>query len=174
MKGMTHIYCGDGKGKTTAAVGLGVRACGRGMPVLMVQFLKGEDSGERAALKGMAGFTLTPNPGQMKFTFQMTPGELEQAKTLCRERFEAAVEAARAGRCRLLILDEVLDAVNCGLLPEEDLTGFLLSRPEDLEVVLTGRNPSEPLLALADYVSEMKKVKHPFDRKIPARKGIEY
>lgn len=174
MTGLIHIYCGDGKGKTTAAIGLGVRACGCGIAVLLVQFLKGENSGERTALKNLSDFTIMHNPQQIKFTFQMTPDELEQAKKLCGERLEAAMKAARNGKCGLLILDEVLDAVNCDLIPESVLTGFLQAKPQALEVVLTGRNPSPRLLALADYVSEVKKVKHPYDRRIPARKGIEY
>ncbi len=174
MNGLIHIYCGDGKGKTTAAIGLGVRACGRGMHVLLVQFLKGADSGELEVLRALPGFTVFPNPETLKFTFQMNEEERAQAALLCANRFEQAVDSARQGNCDLLILDEVFGAVSTGMLPEEALTEFARSKPPALELVLTGRDPSAQVLALADYVSEIKKVKHPFDRNIPARRGIEF
>lgn len=174
MDGLIHIYCGDGKGKTSAAVGLGVRACGSGKRVLLVQFLKGENSAERSVLAGLPRFTVAPNPEQIKFTFQMTPGEREEAERDCRARFTAAVNAARAGECDLLILDEALGAVQTGLLPNATLADFMRNKPSGLELVLTGRDPSPEVLALADYVSEIRKVRHPFDRGVPARRGIEF
>lgn len=174
MKGLIHIYCGDGKGKTTAAVGLGVRACGSGKRVLMAQFLKGNTSGERKALAQLPGFRLIPGPETVKFTFQMTPQELEDA----RQRFEAmlqtAMEIASQEKYDLLILDEVFGAISSGVLRAETVLRLLQNKPEPLEAVLTGRDPAPEFVELADYVSEIKKIKHPYDKNIPARRGIEY
>ncbi|WP_444643376.1 cob(I)yrinic acid a,c-diamide adenosyltransferase [Caproiciproducens sp. R1] len=174
MNGLTHVYCGDGKGKTTAAVGLGVRACGSGKRVLMAQFLKGNGSGELAVLKQLENFSVLPTVPTVKFTFQMTKKELEAAAVLCGNLFCKAVAAAKADECDLLILDEVFAAVNCGLLDGAMLTDFIKNKPQKLELVLTGRGPKPEVLELADYVSEIRKEKHPYDRNIPARKGIEF
>ncbi len=174
MNGLTHVYCGDGKGKTTAAIGLGVRACGSGKQVLLVQFLKGNSSGELSVLKDLTHFSIMPAPDNIKFTFQMTPRELEETALLCVTQFCSAVSQVHAGDCDMLILDEVFGAIHCNLLANEMLTDFIKNKPPKLELVLTGRDPAPEILVLADYVSEIKKVKHPFDRNIPARKGIEF
>lgn len=174
MDGLTHVYCGDGKGKTTAAIGLGVRACGCGKQVMLLQFLKGSSSGELAALRRLENFTVMPTPDNIKFTFQMTPRELEEAALLCKTQFGSALTAVHAGECDMLILDEVFGAIHCGLLENKMLTDFIKNKPRGLELVLTGRDPEPEVLELADYISEIKKIKHPFDRKIPARRGIEF
>jgi ATP:corrinoid adenosyltransferase len=174
MDGLTHIYCGDGKGKTTAALGLGVRACGRGKRVLLVQFLKGSDSGELNVLNALPNFSVLPNPENIKFIFQMEEAERTETARLCRTRFQKAAQAAAGGACDLLILDEVFGAISTGMLPNKTLIEFIKSKPGNLELVLTGRDPEPEILTLADYVSEILKVKHPFDRNIPARKGIEF
>lgn len=174
MNGLTHIYCGDGKGKTTAAIGLGIRACGSGKRVLLAQFLKGSTSSELTALRELRNFSVLPAPEHMKFTFQMTPRELEETAELCRSQFHRAVSAVNAGECDLLILDEVFGAISCGLLPDTLLPDLIKNKPQSLELVLTGRDPKPEVLELADYVSEIKKIKHPYDRNIPARRGIEF
>lgn len=172
--GRIHIYCGDGKGKTTAAAGLAVRACGNGKKVLFLQFLKGEKSGERYALRLLPGITVYPNPESIKFSFQMTEEEKEQIRADNDHRFkEAAVEAIEKG-CDLLILDEVVGALNEGLISRPLLLFYLRTKPKGLEIVLTGRDPDEELCALADYISEIKKIRHPFDRGEEARQGIEW
>ncbi|MBW7573088.1 cob(I)yrinic acid a,c-diamide adenosyltransferase [Caproiciproducens sp. AGMB10547] len=174
MNGLTHIYCGDGKGKTTAAVGLGVRACGCGKRVLMVQFLKGSGSGELTALKQLENFSVMPTVSTVKFTFQMNKKELEETAVLCGNLFCKAAAAAKSGECDLLILDEIFATIRCGLLDNGMLTDFIKNKPQNLELVLTGRDPKPEVLELADYISEIRKVKHPFDRNIPARRGIEF
>ena len=174
MNGLIHIYCGDGKGKTTAAVGLAVRACGCGKRVGLMQFLKGGDSGERRILEQLDGVTLFPVPERIKFTFQMSPEELSETAKSCSNRFSEAIELARAGRLDVLIFDEAFGAISCGLLEESAVLDFMRNKPPALELVLTGRGPSAEAVALADYVSEIKKVKHPYDHDIPARRGIEY
>ena len=111
--------------------------------------------------------------GPSKFTFQMTPDELEETKRQQRALFHEIVEHCRRETPDMLVLDEALPACRLGLLPEDELLSFLRTRPDTLEVVLTGRDPSERLLALADYVSEICKRRHPYDRGIAARAGIE-
>lgn len=175
MKGLVHIYTGDGKGKTTAAIGLGVRACGRGMKVLMVQFLKSIHSGEMCSLKSLEpNFVLRRGTESGKFTWQMNDEEKARAAAEQQEIFNYAVNAARNGECDLLILDEVLGAVSAGMVDREQLVSFIKNKPDRLELVLTGRNADDGLVGLADYVSEIRAVKHPAEKGIQARKGIEF
>lgn len=174
LNGQIHVYYGDGKGKTTCAVGLGVRACGSGKRVLLVQFLKGEHSGERDVLRQMANFTVMDVPQNIKFTFQMSEAELAQTAALCEDMLRQAMDAARREDCDLLILDEVFGALSCKLINMDTLLGFMRNKPAKLELVLTGRDPSQEFLDLADYATEMKKVRHPYDKGMQARKGIEY
>jgi cob(I)alamin adenosyltransferase len=175
MKGLIHIYTGDGKGKTTAAVGLGVRACGRGMKVLMVQFLKGTPTGELYSLKTLEpDFELHRGTGITKFTWEMN--EEEKAQTTAEQQglLEYAADLIEKGGIDLLILDEVLGAVSTGMLSKNAVVEFVKNKPCNLELVLTGRGASPELVELADYVSEIKAVKHPAGKGIKARKGIEF
>jgi cob(I)alamin adenosyltransferase len=174
MNGLTHIYCGDGKGKTTAAIGLGIRACGSGKRVLLAQFLKGSTSSELTVLRELKNFRVLPAPEHIKFTFQMTPDELKETAELCSRQFQRAVSAVKAGECDLLILDEVFGAISCGLLADTLLLDLIKNKPQSMELVLTGRDPKPEILELADYVSEIRKIKHPYDRNVPARRGIEF
>lgn len=171
-RGFIHIYCGDGKGKTTAAVGLCVRAAGHGKRVLFVQFLKSEGSGERAVLRMLPQVTVTPCPQSIKFTIQMTEEEKREEAEACSRHLHAVWK--EAGKVDLLVLDEVFGALSAGLLSKDEVLAGLRKKPEALEVVLTGRNPEPCFLEIADYVTEMKKQKHPFERGVGARKGIEY
>lgn len=171
--GLVHIYCGDGKGKTTAAMGLALRAIGHNKKVVIAQFLKDGTSGECQALGKMQDVTLLAANPIGKFSFAMNPEEKVQTKEAILHLFDVATHDAVANHAFLLILDEICAAISCGFLEEDDVIAFLENRPETLEVVLTGRNPSDKLLAAADYVSEICKRKHPFDRGITAREGIE-
>ncbi|RGZ01866.1 cob(I)yrinic acid a,c-diamide adenosyltransferase [Clostridium sp. AM58-1XD] len=173
-RGLIHIYCGDGKGKTTAAVGLAVRAAGRGKNVLMVRFLKNDDSGEVAVLKQIDGITLIPCEKVFGFVFRMNEEEKRQAAAWYGKLFEKAVSMAKTDEYDLFVMDEAMAACTSGMIEEEKLLRFLAEKPEKLEVVMTGRNPSERLMETADYVSEIKAVKHPYEKGIPAREGIEY
>ena len=172
-QGLIHIYCGDGKGKTTAALGLLLRALGRGKKAVFCQFLKSDDSGERRALQAFANVTLTPCPKTIRFVFQMNEEEKRAAAEDCLRTFRDAVRLSLAG-CELLVLDEAFGAVSTGLLKKDELLSFLRSKPRELEVVLTGRDPGAEFLELADYISHIEKRKHPFDRGCAAREGIEY
>lgn len=173
MFGLIHIYCGDGKGKTTAAIGLAVRCAGRGNKVLLVQFLKSRDSGELYSLARLPDIEVMRGKESKKFTFQMNDEEKHALLLEHNKMFEQGLEKIKTGNYSLLILDEVIGAVNAKVFDLHKLTAFLRSKPENLEVVLTGRNPAPELLELADYVSEMRKIKHPMDKGIMAREGIE-
>lgn len=173
MQGMIHLYCGDGKGKTTAAVGLSVRAAGAGKRVLFAQFLKDGSSSELNILRALQNVEVACCEQNFGF-FKAMDG---QTKAAARQAYSALlgdVMRKSVGGVDLLVLDEAVAACNHGLIEEARLLDFLHHKPEDLEVVLTGRDPSQRLLDAADYVTEMRKCKHPFERGIAARRGIEF
>ena len=154
-------------------MGLAVRHSGRGGNVVFAQFLKDGTSGECRALAKLGVTVLAANPVG-KFSFRMTEEEKAETAAALGRTFDAATGFAVRERATLLVLDEICAAVNCGFLPEKTLTEFLESRPDSLEVVLTGRDPSENLQVHADYITEMKKRRHPFDEGVAAREGIEF
>lgn len=172
-QGLIEVYCGDGKGKTTASLGLILRASGRGFKIVLCQFLKGWETGELKTLPLLPGVEVYRAPGIKKFSFQMS---LEEKAKVLKDHDELLAKMenlCRREKIDLLVLDEALGACSTGLLTENKLLGFLKSKPEGLEIVLTGRNPSQEMLAVADYVSEICKRKHPYDKGIVAREGIE-
>lgn len=173
MFGLIHIYCGDGKGKTTAAVGLAVRCAGRGNKVLLVQFLKSRDSGELYSLAKLPDIEVMRGKESKKFTFQMNEEEKHALLIEHNKMFEQVLAKIKNDGYSLLILDEVIGALNAKVFEMPKLIEFLRHKPENLEVVLTGRNPAPELVEIADYVSEIRKVKHPMDKGIMAREGIE-
>jgi len=172
VKGCLHIYCGDGKGKTTASVGLAVRAEGNRMKELFCQCMKDGTSSEVEMLKKL-GITYCCCTKRFGFFWNMTDEEKKNAAHAYTELFEEVTDKAEKEAYDLLVLDEFMSAYNHGLIEQKRALDFLLRRPEHLEIVLTGRDPGEELLKLADYVTEMRKLKHPFDEGIAARKGIE-
>lgn len=174
VKGLIHLYCGDGKGKTTAAMGLALRCSGVGKKVLIFQFLKQDTSGERETLGKLPNITLLEGYAKAKFVKNMTDTEKRETKAYYSQRFMEITDMVKQNAYQMLILDEMMSAVNYGFVEEEKLVTFLKEKPEELEVVMTGRNPSKTICGLADYITEMKKVKHPYDKGIMARKGIEY
>lgn len=173
MKGLVHIYEGNGKGKTTAGVGLAVRCAGNGFPVIYSQFLKNGTSGEIGILQQIPNVTVMVEPHSFGFTFRMTPEQKAQAKEAYTALFDRVTAAAVEQKARLLVMDELLDLCNARLIDLPRITTFLKNRPEELEVVMTGRNPKPELVELADYITDMRAVRHPFEQGIPARKGIE-
>ena len=168
-KGLVHLYCGDGKGKTTAAMGLALRALGQGMRVVVVQFLKNGTSGELEPLKKLGAAVYSGQPGA-KFTFQMNAEEKAQATKENNARLAEALQQP----CDLLILDEICAARNSGMVDEALAKQAVLERPQHREVVLTGRNPEAWMVEAADYITEMQPRRHPYEQGIPARKGIEF
>ena len=171
--GLIHIYCGDGKGKTTAALGLAVRCAGHGNHVLIVQFLKSRPTGELKSLALLPTIEVMRGKETKKFTFQMNDEEKAQVKGEHLALFDKVKQKCRDGHIDLLILDEVIGAINTGVFDKDILVDFLKGKPAELEVVLTGRNPASELVELADYVSEIVKRKHPYERGIGARTGVE-
>ena len=170
---MIHIYCGDGKGKTTAAFGLCLRAAGRDWGVVIAQFLKSGESGERVSMGRIPGIKLLDVPKTIKFTFAMSEEEKGEAARDCLRLLSEAARELEAGT-KLAVLDECCAAVSTGLLPLEELLSFLDRWGGEREVVLTGRDPAPALLERANYVTEMKKIRHPYDAGGEARVGIEW
>ena len=156
MTGLIHLYCGGGKGKTTAAVGLTVRCAGRGNKVVFAQFLKDGTSGECRVLAKLPEVTVMAANPVGKFSFRMTDAEKRETADALTRTFDAATGFAVREHARLLVLDEVCAAISCGFLDEKTVVKFLETKPATLEVVLTGRGPSEALQAHADYITEMK------------------
>ncbi|CAK7025513.1 MAG: Corrinoid adenosyltransferase [Phascolarctobacterium sp.] len=172
-QGLIHIYCGNGKGKTTACLGLTIRCAGHGNKVLFVQFLKSRPTGELNSLELLPNIEVLRGKETKKFTFQMTAEEKQEVLREHEQLFAKIQTKLTEENVQLLVLDEIIGACNTGVFDENQLLDFLKTKPQRLEVVLSGRDPSPELLELADYVSEICKRKHPFDKGIPARTGIE-
>nr|WP_317282822.1 cob(I)yrinic acid a,c-diamide adenosyltransferase [uncultured Sellimonas sp.] len=171
-RGLIHVYCGDGKGKTSAATGLMVRAAGRGKRILFVRFLKNEDSGELVILDQIPQIRRLKIPKTFGFFWTLNEEEKEELKRICYGIWEQIEQEAR--RYDILVMDELASAFRYGLVPQDKVLRFLKSKPSSLEVVMTGREPDERILQYADYISEIQSVRHPFEKGIPAREGIEY
>ena len=169
--GLIHIYTGNGKGKTTAAVGLAVRCAGAGNQVLFVQFMKGMQTSETGPLKQL-GIKIIRKENMTKFIFAMTDEEKLQYKKDQEDCFSFAQNHCH--EYDMIIFDEVFGAITTGMIKEQALLDFLNRKPSGLEIVLTGRDAREPVLSRADYVSEIKAIKHPYDNGVEARKGIEF
>ena len=174
VQGLIHIYCGDGKGKTSAAVGLAVRAAGRGEKVLFARFLKNEDSGELNVLDAIPEIDVIHLDKVYGFFYRLNEEEKEEARKTYGDLWKKILQRISDEAYGVLVMDEFMAAWQYGLIPQEEALTFLKEKPDSLEVVLTGRDPDDRLVELADYVSEIRKVKHPFDRGIRAREGIEY
>lgn len=173
-EGLIHLYCGDGKGKTTAAMGLSIRAAGSGMKVVFLQFLKGRPVSELNSLKLIPGITVIRNDKDYGFYNTMTEQDKLQITKLHNDNLYQTMELVEAGEVDLLVLDEVCAAYKYPLLDTKVIQELILFKRKGLELVLTGRNPDKLFLEHADYISEIQKIKHPFDRNIQAREGIEY
>jgi len=170
--GMVHVYTGNGKGKTTAALGLGMRAAGHGFRVLIIQFMKGDIKyGELESAKHIPGFEILQF-GRPDFVDKKNPAQVDI--DLARKGLEHAREVVKAGKVDLLILDEINVAVEWKLISADDVLDIVKSRPESMEIVLTGRYAPKEFIELADTVTEMREVKHPYMDGVMARKGVEY
>ncbi len=169
---MIHIYCGDGKGKTTAAMGLALRAMGRNQNVVICQFLKGSATGEIIELEKNECVRIFRLEKEIPFTFQMTQEDKDFTLRSHNRILDKASHFVQAGYCDLLVLDELCSALETELIDSKKVETFL--KDCNCEVVITGRNPSQKLIDFADYITEMKKIKHPFERGIQAREGVEF
>ncbi|MBN2271015.1 MAG: cob(I)yrinic acid a,c-diamide adenosyltransferase [Sedimentisphaerales bacterium] len=177
-QGLVQIYTGDGKGKTTAAFGLALRAAGQGNKVLIYQFLKPPclDIGERLALQGGGG-GIEVEALDRPWNMAESPDDKEAVasmKSAIGDALERIAQTAEKGIYDVVILDEIVFCLAKGLARLEDIKGIIDRRGLGVEIVMTGRGATKELLALADLVTEMKKVKHPFDKGICARRGIDY
>jgi cob(I)alamin adenosyltransferase len=173
-KGLIIVHTGPGKGKTTAALGLAFRAVGSGLKVLMVQFIKGTwHYGEldSAELLGPDKFVIRP----MGKGFAKLGGEVDpEHKQAAEEAWAFAREKLFSGEYDMIILDEINYAISYGLVPVAPVVAALGEKPESVHVVLTGRNAHSEIVKVADLVTEMREVKHPYQKGIEAQRGIEY
>jgi len=177
-KGFVQIYTGDGKGKTTAAFGLALRAAGQGNKVLIYQFLKpaSADMGERFALQlGAVRIRVEALdvPWDMAKSFD-DKKQVTQAKAAISEALDRIAQTAEKRFYDVLILDEIVFCLSKGLAKLEDIKNVIDKRDPAVEIVLTGRGATGELIAMADLVTEMKNIKHPFDKGLSARRGIEF
>lgn len=173
MQGCVQVYTGDGKGKTTAALGLALRAAGAGLRVFFAQFLKTADTSEAAALRRLADNVTHRTFGRPGFFTPEHPPQDEDLR-LAREGLDAARAALLSGNFDVVVLDEACVAAHLGLLTEDDLLDLMTQRPEEVELVLTGRGAQHRILERADLVTEMLAIRHYMERGMPGRKGIEF
>lgn len=171
-KGLIQIYTGNGKGKTTAALGLALRAVGHRLKVLVVQFMKGNiDYGELESARKLFPYLTIRQMGQKTFISRAHPDPTDLQ--LAQEGFFLARKAIENGEYDIVILDEINMAVDYGLIPLSDVLELIDSKPETVELILTGRNAKAEIMDRADLVTEMVDRKHYYDKGVSARKGIE-
>ncbi|MCX8159323.1 MAG: cob(I)yrinic acid a,c-diamide adenosyltransferase [Candidatus Saccharicenans sp.] len=172
FQGYVQVYTGEGKGKTTAALGLALRAAGHGFKTYFGQFLKGQPSGEILAARKLSPLITVEQFGRKKF-LKITEDFEEEDYRRAASGLKRCLKAMLSGQYRLIVLDEINVAINLGLLSEGQVLEFLDRKPEGVEVVLTGRYAPESILARADLVTEMVCRKHYYEKGVRARKGIE-
>lgn len=174
-KGFVQVYCGKGKGKTTAAIGLGIRAIGRDLKVIMIQFLKHADTGECKTLKLLEPkFKVFHFEKPRGFTWTLTPEERQEQKAEIKNAINFARKVLDTGECDVLILDEILGAIQAGFVEEEEICDIIQNKPDGIELILTGRVLPDKIAEYADYISEIEAIRHPMTKGIGAREGIEY
>ena len=172
-KGLVQVYTGNGKGKTTAALGQALRAVGQGFRTKIFQFMKPPDSsGEHFSVNLLADKLEIIPVGRKKWIHQ--DGPQEKDKELAREGLEMAKKAMCSGEVDLLVLDEIDVAIYFKMISVEEVVRFIDEKPSNVELILTGRNAAPEIIERADLVTEMRLLKHPYEKGITARKGIEY
>lgn len=172
--GLLHVYHGEGKGKTTAAIGLAVRAAGAGNQVIFSQFMKGGRTAELQILGELRQVRILRSPKAFPFYSQMTELQKQELTEIHNQLIRQMLQAVREKSCQVLVLDEVTYPISWGLLDIKLLQELLDQTRNRAEVVCTGRNPADWLLERADYITEMRAVRHPYERGIQAREGIEW
>ena len=174
MSGLIHIYTGDGKGKTTASIGLSVRAASAGYKVVFSQFMKTWETAEKDILESLDAVTFVRGTFPRKFSNEYTDEDRKNVFNECNRMFKEIIAINEDVEKRLLVFDEIIGSFDKGFIDREMVLDYLKNKPENTEVVLTGRNPSDELKEIADYISEIKMIKHPYEKGINARKGIEF
>lgn len=171
-KGLFIIYTGNGKGKTTAALGMAVRALGHGYPVTVIQFIKGNaHCGEHNLAEHFHGLLDFHVMGR---GFTWKSDNLDEDIALARSAWALAAKTIAEGKTRLLILDELTYLVRYKMVDEDDILAAIKNRPAAMNIVITGRHASEKMIAAADLVTEMSEIKHPYQQGIPAQKGVDF
>lgn len=173
MKGLIHVYMGDGKGKTTATVGLAIRAAGRGKKVIYLQFLKGPEAGEINIMNKIDNIYFIGNKEKFDFVWKLSKEEKQSLTDVQNANFSLALEKIEKEQIDMLVIDELFSACNTNTIDVDKVKAFILNKPEHLEVVMSGHEPDSFFIELADYVTNMEKIKHPYDVGIAARIGIE-
>ncbi len=174
MEGLIHIYTGNGNGKTTAALGLAIRFAGCGGKAVIVQFCKGSETGELESLSRIPGITVLRNSRDYGFWSSCTKQQQELVRLENNANISQALSLVGQGESSLLVLDEVMFAYSIGAVDAGAVDNLLNRKPKELELVLTGRDAPEHFLVLADYISEIKCIRHPYEKGIVARRGIEF
>ncbi|NLK21570.1 MAG: cob(I)yrinic acid a,c-diamide adenosyltransferase [Epulopiscium sp.] len=173
--GLIQVYSGDGKGKTTAAIGQGIRAIGQGMKVIMIQFLKSSYTGELQTLKKLEpDFKVFRFEKPRDFFWNLNEDEKKELKNEIINAMNFANKVLDTGECDILILDEILGAIENDLVDEKEVCNLLDHKPREMEVILTGRKLTNAIKDRVHYISVIESVKHPISGGIEARKGIEY
>lgn len=174
-KGCVQIYTGNGKGKTTAAVGLAVRATGRGLRVYMVQFLKSENTGELESAKKLEpNFKIFRFEKSRGFFWTLNDEEKKELKEEVQFAYRFCLQSLKEGQCDILIMDEIMGALSNNLVSKEQILELVEIKPENIEIILTGRDVPQEIIDKADLVTEMREIKHYYNKGIVSRKGIEY
>lgn len=172
FKGYIHVYTGNGKGKTTAALGLALRAAGHGFKTYFGQFLKGQDYGELSAVHKLSPLITIEQFGRKGF-IHVTENPDQEDIDRARQGLDKCTRMMESRKYRIIVLDEVNVAVHFNLFTEQDIHAFLDKKPDSMEVILTGRYAPESIIRRADLVTEMKEIKHYYKKGIQARIGIE-
>ncbi|MHB1296190.1 MAG: cob(I)yrinic acid a,c-diamide adenosyltransferase [Anaerolineae bacterium] len=170
--GRLQIYTGAGKGKTTAALGLVLRAAGWGYRSFIGQFMKKQDTGELHSLARLGSLVTIEQFGQPSFVFQ--PGPSEEDRTMTRAGLRRIAEVLAGGEYQIVVMDEICVALHLKLATLDEVMPVVCARPKQMELVLTGQGAPQELVEAADLVTEMVLIKHPYQQGIPARRGIEY
>ncbi len=170
MKGYVHVYTGDGKGKTTAAIGLALRAAGAGLKVYIAQFVKGMKYSELNSLAKLSEFITIKQYGRDCFIFREPEKEDIQ---IAQEGLKEVREIMCSGKYQMVILDEANIATYYNLFSVEELLDFIQAKPEEVELIITGRKADPRIIEAADLVTEMKEIKHYYQKGVQARDGIE-
>lgn len=173
-KGLVHIYTGNGKGKTTAALGLCLRAAGHGISSMIIQFMKGRETGELKSAEMLNSLITIEQYGSPELLVNNNPELFAEHKDEALRGYTRAMKIMRENSYGILILDEILNLINFRLIDLQAAIALVKSKPEPMELVLTGRGAPDELVRLADLVTEMREIKHYYTEGIPARKGIEF